>query len=146
MNFKNLESDEKIIIKNRKENLFKFQPKLIDLSRTTSNLSFNQLWDLVRRDGQDFVANYEARHKDAKKLDIKNSEVYWKRDKQKHQLTIKDRLAIIKSIIIEKHNIKKIASDFSISTSLVYSVLKSYKKNEVNKLLAKTKERTLENN
>ena len=78
MNFKNLESDEQIIIKNRKENLFKFQPKLIDLSRTTSNLTLNQLWDLVRREGQDFVANYETRHKDAKKLDIKNSEVYWK--------------------------------------------------------------------
>ena len=71
MNFKNLESDEKIIIKSRKENLFKFQSKLIYLSRTTSNLTLNLLWYLVRREGKDFVANYEARHKDAKKLDIK---------------------------------------------------------------------------
>ena len=77
---------------------------------------------------------------------LKNSEIYWKRDKQKRQLTVKDRLAIIKSILIEKHIIKKFASDFSISTSLIYSVLKYYKKDGVNKLLAKTKERTLENN
>ena len=66
MNFKkNLESDEKIIIKNRKENMFWFQPKLNELSQTTSNLTLNQLWDLVRREGQDFDANCEARHKDA---------------------------------------------------------------------------------
>ena len=89
MNFKNLESDEKIIIKNRKEIMFKFQSKLIYNSQTTSNLTLNQLWDLVRREGQDFDANYEARHKDTKKLEIKNSEINWKRDKQKHQLTVK---------------------------------------------------------
>ena len=62
-----------------------------------------------------------------------------KRDKQKHQLIVKNRLAIVKSILIEKYSIKKIASDFSFSTSLVYSVLKSIKKDGVNKLLAKTK-------
>ena len=79
MSFKNIKSDEKIIIKNRKENVFKFKSKLIDLSLTTFNFSLNQLWDLVRRVGENFVDNYETKHKHAKKIDSKNSLVYWEK-------------------------------------------------------------------
>ena len=138
MNFKKLESDEKII-KILKENLFKFQPKLIDLPRKTSNLSLNQLWDLVRRENQDFVANYEARHKDVKNWILKEGSLL-KKKQSKHQLTVKDILAIIKSILIEKHIVKKISSDFNISTCLVYSALKSDRKNGANKIFERQKE------
>ena len=119
---------------------------MIDLSRTTSNFFLNQLWGLIRQEAHDFAANYQTQHKNTMGLDNKHNEILWKRNKGKYRLTIKDKIAIVHSILIEKQSAKKTASDFKISASFVFSVLKSYKKDELNKLLTKTKKAILENN
>ena len=67
-------------------------------------------------------------------------------EKLKHNLTVDRRLAVIKAKIVDKHSVNTIWADFKISSSLVYSILKSYKENGISKLVAKTKEKSLFNN
>ena len=146
MDFKNINLDENLNSKNKRENVTNFLPKLIDLSWTTSNLSLNQLWELIKQEAPHFETNFQAWHKAGIKAVNKYDKFYLKRGAEKHRLTTKDKLAILWAIIIEKHSAKKIASEFNISASLVYSVFRSYKKDGISKLLEKTKEKTLENN
>ena len=64
----------------------------------------------------------------------------------KHHLTTEERRAVIKARIIFKHRTRKIKADFNISSSFAYSMLKSYKEDGVNKLIAKVKEKAFLNN
>ena len=121
-------------------------PKLIDLSWTTSNLSLNQLWALIRQEAPHFETNFQTWHKAGVKAVNKYGKFYPKRGAGKHRLITKDKLAKLRAIIVEKYSAKKIASEFNISASLVYSVFRSYKKDGIIKLLEKAKEKTLEKN
>ena len=113
-------------------------PKLIDLSWTTSNLSLNQLWALIRQEAPHFETNFQTWHKAGVKAVNKYDKFYPKRGAGKYRIITKDKLAKLRAIIVEKYSAKKIASEFNISASLVYSVFRSYKKDGI-KVIGKSK-------
>ena len=105
----------------------------------------NQLCDFINKETRGFITKKRLQLTDDQDYIDELKESCITDNKIKHQLTIEERLAVIKARLIEKHSLRKIRADFKISSSLVYSILNSYKEIGISKLVAKIKEKSLLN-
>ena len=123
-----------------------FVPKTINLSRTTSSLTLNQLWVFTGKETRGFVSLESFKSNVNQNIQAQSKERFLDNGKRKHPLSIEERLEVIKTRIIKKQSVQKIQSEFNISSSLVYLIMKSYSEKGIIQLIAKKRERNLKNN
>ena len=139
-------SDQKLIAREAWAKYLEFVPKIINLSQTTSSLTLNQLWAFVGKETRDFVSLGSFKLNINQNNKARSKEKYTDNGKRRHPLSVEERLEVIKARLVKKQSVQKIQSEFNISSSLIYSILKSYSEKGISQLIAKKRERTLKNN